>query len=371
MSTAPPFTPPFTTPAWPPFVHWRDWPIPPPPLAYVRADDYLAVSVLTSSATTGLALRYRLLQASGEVTDGAESLDGAETNTLRTTIYKLTEGFLLSATVSNIGGGLSDNVCGVVLALQKGGQASTAPHTILAQGYVSNIVGVTWPVGLPRGPATSGSSLAAAYTDGLADIPPTSPNAKDDEFDGATLDTSLWTWDNQGTATATTSHSLLLLTGAAASDTYLRCILQPVSGTAWTYAAKIKGWPVGANAISFVGLIMKETASSSYTTYGLEQSAGVLNSFRHEIGHWSDNHTVSGYLTNTDVFFDQGANYFRIRLASGVLYYEYSADGWNWREFNHENVNAFFTAGPNSIGLFTCSYSFQALLTCDWFRKTA
>lgn len=402
-------------PWWPPGVDWKEWRVPPPANSYVRQDDYLAVSVLTSSTTTNLALRYRILTSSGQVHDGAETLDGASENTLKTFIFQLTEGFLLSATVSNIGGGLADSVCGVVMALQKGGQSSTPPHTILAQGFVSNIVGVTWPVGLPRGPATGGSLTngsaagdliqwsgtawapfaanaagtkvlqetsagVASWGDPLAvwpalanhpDRPPATADAKDDEFDGASLNTSLWTWDNQGTAAATQSNSLLFLKSQAAPDTNLRSIIQAVSGASWTYAAKIRPIRTGAGDLTFLGFVLRETASASYTTYGFEQSQGTPYTNRHQVGHWSDNHTVSGYLTNTDAFFDQEPVYFRIRLASAVLYYEYSRDGANWYEFNHENVNAFFTAGPNSIGLTVCSYAALAMMSVDWFRKTA
>lgn len=367
----------FTPPAWPPYIHFRDWPVPPPPLAYIREDDYLAVTVLTSSTTTGLALRYRILQAAGGVIDGAETLDGAQADTLRTTIYPLTEGFLLSATVSNIGGGLADSICGVILALQKGGQASCPPHTILAQGFVSNIVGVTWPVGLPRGPATSSSGSLWPQLNLSPDRPPASPNAKDDEFDAVSLDAK-WTWVNQGSATASLSKSWLAIalppTGATSTHS-MTGIFQALPAGTPTITAKI-GPAVAQNAANIgttrAHLALRESGTGKITTFGLTGYGDVRGMPAFGVTNWTNETTSASQALIENVITGAFA-YVRINYDGTNVAYSYSPNGVTFVQVFTQVKTTPFTVGPNQIGLmgeFCAGAGGDAALCCDFFRVT-
>jgi hypothetical protein len=408
-----------TAPWWPPGVDWKEWRVPPPANSYVREDDYLAVSVLTSSTTTGLALRYRILTSSGQVHDGAESLDGASENSLKTFIFKLTEGFLLSATASNIGGGLADSVCGVVLALQKGSAASSAPHTILAQGFVSNIVGVTWPVGLPRGPATStGLPTGAAagdlvYYDGSAwatfagnavgtkvlqessagalswasgftpwaslsaspDKPPASPNAMDDEFDAGTLNTTtLWSWYDQQTNSVALANSLCCLTSTNLAYYRHPAIVQTLPGGNWEFTAKLQlNGQLPASGYATFGLAALELSTNKMLAFGFLQK-------------YQDTTRIGGILFDTissiSAYVDPGSYaapgsscpiYARIALSGTTITCSASADGHNWWTAYSQAQTVPFTTAATRIGLVASNMNSTApvVLAVDWFRRTA
>jgi hypothetical protein len=141
-----------------PEVSWKHERLPPGPLGYITKDDYLQATVFTTTPTTGLRLAYRFLDSAGAVHYSSESLDGAAVSTLTTKIFALTEGFLLSVTASNLGGGLADQICFVMLGLQQSRQTGLPPHTVLAQGYVSNLFTVDWPPVYVRGPAPTGGA---------------------------------------------------------------------------------------------------------------------------------------------------------------------------------------------------------------------
>lgn len=358
----------FAPPAWPPYIHFRDWPVPPPPLAYIREDDYLAVTVLTSSTTTGLALRYRILQAGGGVIDGAETLDGAETNTIRTTIYPLTEGFLLSATVSNIGSGFADSVCGVILALQKGGQASSPPHTILAQGFVSNIVGVTWPVGLPRGPATSTSFADWPGLLNSPDRPPSTTNAMNDEFDGASLSLTKWTWVNQGTSSAALANSFLQLTGQRAVTQTMRMIVQTLPTPPWGFAVKLFAPPLLGGTITSVSLVLRESATSKLMVFNFDM---ITNRAFPQLEYWADENHTGAAIVVADASSWGDYIYLRCSRAGSNLSWDASPDGATWAPWLTEALTTHFTTAPNQVGIGAVvnHATLDLTVSADWFRR--
>lgn len=144
--------------ASPPDVHFKRFGVQPSMPAYITQDDFLQVTIYTTAATTGLTLALRMLDVHGRINYTSENLDGVSASTLTQKIIPLTEGFLLSLTVSNINGGLADQVCFVSVGLQKGSQASTAPNAVLAEGYVSNLYTINWPPVYVRGPASSSNN---------------------------------------------------------------------------------------------------------------------------------------------------------------------------------------------------------------------
>lgn len=139
--------------AFPPAIHFKQFHIPPSGWEYLGPDDHLQINIFTTATTTGLTLALRQLLPDGRVHYQQESLDGVATSTLTTQIFKLSEGWLIGAVVSNLGGGLADQVCWVSMALQRNFKSGTVPHTILQQGYVSNLISISWPPSFVRGPA--------------------------------------------------------------------------------------------------------------------------------------------------------------------------------------------------------------------------
>jgi len=131
--------------SWPPEVHFDRRRAGPWGAIYTGPDDWLQTNVLTSVATTGLTIYLRYLTADGRMHYEQESLDGAALNTLTQVARRLSEGWLLGCAASNFGGGLASGSTFVSVALQNSGPAIRAPHTLLAQGYVTSTQVVTWP----------------------------------------------------------------------------------------------------------------------------------------------------------------------------------------------------------------------------------
>jgi len=164
---------PFETAA-PPWVHWKHYGVQPPPAQYVGPDDYLQVNIYTTATTSGLTLSCRYLLPDGGMQYQTEDLDGADESTWTPMVFKTTESFLLGLCVSNLNGGLDDDVCFVSVGLQRGPEVGNVVHTLLAQGYVSNLYCIDWPPVYVRGPATGGSSgLVFPNWQGIEGVAPT------------------------------------------------------------------------------------------------------------------------------------------------------------------------------------------------------
>lgn len=356
------------------FKHER---VPPPPAAYVTKDDFLAVSVYTTSSTTGLKLAYRFLDSAGHTHYGSESLDGASTSTLTTKIFPLTEGWLLGLTVSNLGGGLADQVCFVLAALQRSGQASTAPHTVLAQGYVSNLFSVDWPPVYVRGPATSSGSSAGWIT-GSPDNPPLTPNALDDEFDTAILNvTTKWTWENQGTATATLANSNLILaepTPVGSTDD-LRIIKQATPAGDWAFTTKLalESYP---QVYNMAGIILRDATAAKFMLLVIAyRTVTATNGYVPSVLYFDTVSHLSAYVWSPPIAYNQPIwPYLRVALTGTALSFQVSATGHSYTEVFTETATTHLTAGVGAVGLAICPLeqtSKPIAAVSDWFRRTA
>jgi hypothetical protein len=162
--------------AAPPDVHFKHYGVQPWAPSYISKSDFLQVNILTSVTTSGLSLGARILTPLQGINYMAENLDGVSPNTLTTRIFPLTEGFLESIAVSNIGGGLADGACYVSLALQFGSAQNTPPHTVLAQGFVTNDLSISWPPSVVR---AFGDTGAQPFTTPLSITVP-NPDPGDD-----------------------------------------------------------------------------------------------------------------------------------------------------------------------------------------------
>jgi hypothetical protein len=92
-----------------------------------------------------LTLGVRVLGCDGVLSYTTYSLDGAPVSVPTTLHLQLTPGYLLDACVSALYTGLGPQTCFVIVALQHTCQAGLAPQLVLAQGYVSNLISVSYP----------------------------------------------------------------------------------------------------------------------------------------------------------------------------------------------------------------------------------
>src|SRR5260370_12896180 len=168
------------------------------------------------------------------------------------------------------------------------------------QGF-SGPAGPTGPAG-PQGPAGTvpggtfvvgkedWSELPTAAANPTAyygmDVQPIKPGALDDEFNGASLDASRWTWFNQGGASSALGNSLITLQAPAnwANDT--RGIYQTAPAPPWTVVTK----PVAMDMASYanypqVGFVLVDGSGKAVTCDMSVRSA--IPTFGFDISYWN------------------------------------------------------------------------------------
>lgn len=118
---------------------------------YITGGDFLTVIIFTTASTSGLNLSARVLTPDWEINLVSQSLDGVPTSTFTTKIFPIAEGLLLSLSVSNLNSGLADNTCFVEVGLQHSSNTGVPQHTIIVQGYVTNLFSLEWPTLSVRG----------------------------------------------------------------------------------------------------------------------------------------------------------------------------------------------------------------------------
>lgn len=198
------------------------------------------------------------------------------------------------------------------------------------------------------------------------DRPPVTPNAADDEFDSATLDTSKWTWRNQHNATATLSRSILTLTASNNSENQLNAITEPLPEGDWTFRAKV--CPVQFTYSRAQGLILYETATTKYlaiyimmdgypTYIRTGYQTGLANPPT-QINYSSQNWQIPVYL--------------QLQRTGTTLTLGPSIDGSNFYNQLQESQTTHFTTAPDAAGIVTGDTAYSAIaINIDWFRRIA
>jgi hypothetical protein len=211
-----------------------------------------------------------------------------------------------------------------------------------------------------------------AWLDYHPDKPPSSPNAMDDEFDAGSLNTSLWTWGNQGTSTATQANSRLTMEGQVSGGDNIRYIYQTLPAAPCEFTAKI-GFPRPSGSLNYM-----------LAGIGIRYAAG--DDFF--LGGWTNNgdpyimsatfNTVTSSATNgvqsaAAVFVPP--MYWRMKVTSGTdVDFSYSIDGVNFiRQRSMPFGTAFAGNSPDQVLLFSNpnNTTASATIVVEWFRRTA
>lgn len=128
---------------------------------WVTQDDFLAVAVTNASIAPSLVLNARVLDCNGDLHYLAYSLTGTPQCPPNTWVLGLTPGYLLDVSVNAPGAStLKVGYINVVIALQQSGQCGLAPVSVLAQGYITGIYGISWPSAPGGAPAAAPTPVA-------------------------------------------------------------------------------------------------------------------------------------------------------------------------------------------------------------------
>jgi hypothetical protein len=184
----------------------------------------------------------------------------------------------------------------------------------------------------------------------------------DDEFDGASLNSTnnIWTWTNQSTSTETQSNGFAVITSQTNGSSHVaRFIGQTLPSAPYGFTSKFT-FNEGQTNFGFGGIILFEVATSKYLVWGYAYNGGSILSLVSNAGTQLVTAGVAAY--------PQG--YFRVSRASTTLTFWFSPDGVTWNNIFSEAITAHFTTAPDTIGLGNDSYSQVCILDVDYFRRT-
>jgi hypothetical protein len=207
------------------------------------------------------------------------------------------------------------------------------------------------------------------------DVQPAHPGTLDDEFNGASLDTTRWAWFNQntvtGNATTTIANGLLTLSAPAVAGLSLNGITQPAPATPWTVVLKVNGMdliPVRPFSVSYVVL---SDSTGGIIAFGV--------SFRDTNGALG---LTVDYLTSATTYsstpFGPAAlpPYFpcwlKVQDDGTNLKFSYSGTGSVYTQVFSVSRTAFLASGPANVGIAVSSNGANEPVNgaFDYFRQT-
>jgi hypothetical protein len=215
------------------------------------------------------------------------------------------------------------------------------------------------------------NSSGAALPSWLAlspDAPPTSPNAKDDEFSSsATLPgggSALWNWDNQGSSTATITSDVLQLAAPTNSGDSMRTLYQAAPATPWTITTRVYIASVTGTNYFFAGLTALESSTGKRVTLWVGYDTGN----KVEVFKMTNATTVSSVPLSND--WPPRWAYLRLADDGTNLKAFYSQDGITYVQCWSEARTTFMTGGANRIGVAVNlnNTTFSATGSFQWFR---
>lgn len=196
------------------------------------------------------------------------------------------------------------------------------------------------------------------------DVPPATPNAMDDEFDGSSLDAK-WSQTTGGTNPAWSLSSGLLVADVSANKA--GSLVQTIPSGDWTIAAQLGPFTARISGDNHVpnGMTLDEGSSTqkSFRFVRMLKNSG-LKMLLMNLPSYTD--WTSDVAEHSIPY--SGFMYQRIRRSGSTYYFEYSGDGFMWTSLWSGTLS--FT--PTKIGITSAgSNSVPIGGTFGWFRRTA
>lgn len=134
----------------------------PPSVLYVTPDDQILVT-LAGLTTAAVFLEVRFLLANGVIVTEEEQLTGPNTRTPTSKAFRLTEGYILSASLSVQPPGVARGTLFAMLSIQRSQAPAPVYVYTLASGYISLLSSIAWP-GLRADTSTAGGGFLESVT---------------------------------------------------------------------------------------------------------------------------------------------------------------------------------------------------------------
>jgi len=120
----------------------------PPSTEYLTRDSFLQVNVYAAAAADTITLAWKILTSDGKLNVSQAVFTNFTVNALAQNFVPLTEGFLMSLTVTNTSAGVTPRGhIFVQVGVQESNAATTPFYRGLISGYVTHVVALAWPEG--------------------------------------------------------------------------------------------------------------------------------------------------------------------------------------------------------------------------------
>ena len=214
--------------------------------------------------------------------------------------------------------------------------------------------------------AASGGGSGDSFSYFDPDMPPTSPSAYDDEFDGTTLDAK-WTTVNWASATVkdvnTTVPGSLYMKAASIGAT-LVSVLQAIPTGDFSIVTNVEAVHEGSPN-SGAGLIISSTNTAGSGSQAVVMSFGYgTNEAYLGAYNWYGFNSVGSQLS---LSYNQKLKYLRIRRSGTNYYFGWSQDGKNWADVP---VTPGFTPSYFGLAIYQASGS-ASNFSFDFFRYSS
>lgn len=234
-----------------------------------------------------------------------------------------------------------------------------------------------------EGIITSAGPTEGVYAFG-PDVPPTSHDPADDEFDGSAVDTAgtrragatAWTALNLSTTTVSVNKSALILNPVAATGDHLRGYEQVLPGGNWRYRDKMMAH-ITSNTVDF-HIAFRRTANSKLESFGFGQTGQTTTRFRNY--QWTNENSFSGEALGTVVAPAEILNAKPIYLESEydgtslIMRYSFTGYDGTFKDLFTRAVATFLGGAADRIAIVaeTSVNTANIILgMCDWHRRMA
>lgn len=204
------------------------------------------------------------------------------------------------------------------------------------------------------------------------DAQPALPGGLDDEFNGASLDMTRWSWFNQGGASASLGNSLITLQDPANGGQDARGIYQKAPTPPWTVVAKLVALDMASYANSaHVGILLVDGSGKAVTCAMSVQSTSPTFGF--EIDDWTTgsswHSSPAGLNPMPTLVFPL---YFKVQDDGANITCSFSRTGTTYFRVGEVSRTEWLSGGQEGVGLLVGSNLSNQVVaaTYEYFRQT-